>query len=101
MELILEQIDLKENKLNDNTFDVFYDFNTKRFHAFENDVEEGVMRERVQKIFFIKSYILFMQKNFGLVVVMKSLFLLYQLCLFLILNNGSMFWSIGRVNKVF
>jgi hypothetical protein len=47
MELILEQIDLKENKLNDNTFDVFYDFNTKRFHAFENDVEEGEMREFV------------------------------------------------------
>jgi hypothetical protein len=47
LEQILEQIELRENKLNDNTFDVFYDFNTKRFHAFENDVEEGEMREFV------------------------------------------------------
>ena len=38
MDLILEQIELKDNTLNDNTFDIFYDVNTKFIHAFENDV---------------------------------------------------------------
>lgn len=40
LELFLEQVELKENTINDNTFDVFYDINTKLIHAFENDVEE-------------------------------------------------------------
>jgi hypothetical protein len=38
MHLILEQIELKENTLNDNTFDIFYDMNTKLIHAIENEV---------------------------------------------------------------
>jgi hypothetical protein len=50
LELILEQIELKENTLNDNTFDVFYDFNKKLFYAFENDVEGGQIREFVFKL---------------------------------------------------
>jgi len=57
MELILEQIELKENKLNDNTFDVFYNFNTKRLHAFEKGVEEGVMREFVFELIGEQDYI--------------------------------------------
>jgi hypothetical protein len=40
LELFLEQIELKDNTLNDNTFDVFIDINTNLFHAFENDVDE-------------------------------------------------------------
>ena len=40
LELFLEEIELKENTINDNTFDVFYDINTKLIHAIENDVEE-------------------------------------------------------------
>jgi hypothetical protein len=38
MELFLEQIELKDNTLNDNTFDIFYDMNTKLIHAIENEV---------------------------------------------------------------
>jgi hypothetical protein len=57
MELILEQVELKENTANDNTFDIFYDFNTKRFHAFENDVEEGEMREFVFELIVEQDYI--------------------------------------------
>lgn len=40
MDLLLEQVELFDNKENDNDFDVFFDFNTKLFHAFENNVEE-------------------------------------------------------------
>jgi len=40
LDLLLEQVELIDNTINDNTFDVFYDFNTKLFHAFENDVDE-------------------------------------------------------------
>jgi hypothetical protein len=50
MDIILEQIELKENKLNDNTFDIFYNYNTKKFHAFENDVENGELREFVYEL---------------------------------------------------
>jgi hypothetical protein len=38
MELFLEQIELKDNTLNDNTFDIFYDMNTNLIHAIENEV---------------------------------------------------------------
>ena len=38
LELFLEQVELADNTTNDNTFDVFYDINTKLLHAFENDV---------------------------------------------------------------
>jgi hypothetical protein len=44
LELFLEQIELADNKTNDNTFDIFYDINTKEIHAFENDVEDGEPR---------------------------------------------------------
>ena len=37
MELIAQQVELADNKLNDNTFDIFYDDSTKRIHAFENN----------------------------------------------------------------
>lgn len=37
MELIAQQVELADNKLNDNTFDIMYDDTTKRIHAFEND----------------------------------------------------------------
>jgi len=40
LELFLEQIELKDNTLNDNDFDVFIDINTNLFHAFENNVDE-------------------------------------------------------------
>ena len=40
LELFLEQIELADNTINDNTFDVFIDINTNLFHAFENDVDE-------------------------------------------------------------
>jgi len=40
LELFLEQIELKDNILNDNDFDIFYDMNTKLIHAFENNVDE-------------------------------------------------------------
>jgi len=40
LELFLEQVELADNTINDNTFDVFYDMNTKLMHAFENDVDE-------------------------------------------------------------
>ena len=39
MELFLEQVELADNTTNDNTFDVFYDLNTKLLHAFENDTD--------------------------------------------------------------
>jgi hypothetical protein len=49
MELIAERVELTDNKLNDNTFDIFYDINTKRIHAFENDdMDNG--REFVYKL---------------------------------------------------
>ena len=40
LELFLEQIELKDNTLNDNDFDILYDMNTKLIHAFENNVDE-------------------------------------------------------------
>ena len=40
MDLLLEQIELFNNKENDNDFDIFFDFNTQLFHAFENNVDE-------------------------------------------------------------
>jgi len=40
LELFLEQIELKDNTLNDNDFDIFYDMDTKLIHAFENNVDE-------------------------------------------------------------
>jgi hypothetical protein len=40
LNLFLEQIELADNTINDNTFDVFIDINTNLFHAFENDVDE-------------------------------------------------------------
>jgi hypothetical protein len=40
LDLFLEQIELADNTINDNTFDVFIDINTNLFHAFENDVDE-------------------------------------------------------------
>jgi hypothetical protein len=50
LELFLEQVELADNTTNDNTFDVFYDLNTKLLHAFENDVEEGEPREFVYRL---------------------------------------------------
>ena len=50
MHLILEQIELKDNTLNDNTFDIFYDVNTKLIHAFENDVPSDEVREFVYRL---------------------------------------------------
>ena len=50
LELFLEQVELADNTTNDNTFDVFYDINTKLLHAFENDVEEGEPREFVYRL---------------------------------------------------
>lgn len=50
MDLILEQIELKDNTLNDNTFDIFYDVNTKLIHAFENDVPSDEVREFVYRL---------------------------------------------------
>lgn len=50
LELFLEQVELADNTINDNTFDVFYDLNTKLLHAFENDVEEGEPREFVYRL---------------------------------------------------
>jgi hypothetical protein len=50
MNLILEQIELKDNKENDNTFDIFYNTNTKLIHAFENDVPDDEVREFVYRL---------------------------------------------------
>ena len=50
LELFLEQVELADNTTNVNTFDVFYDLNTKLLHAFENDVEEGEPREFVYRL---------------------------------------------------
>ena len=50
LELFLEQIELKDNTLNDNTFDIFYDVNTKFIHAFENDVPDDEVREFVYRL---------------------------------------------------
>ena len=50
LELFLEQVELADNTTNDNTFDVFYDINTKLLHAFENDVEEGEPRGFVYRL---------------------------------------------------
>ena len=50
LELFLEQIELKDNMLNDNTFDIFYDTNTNLIHAFENDVPSDEVREFVYRL---------------------------------------------------
>jgi hypothetical protein len=63
MYLILEEIELKDNKVNDNTFDIFYDVNTKLIHAVENgvvnprefvyrlvDTEENIAKNHRQEI---------------------------------------------------
>jgi hypothetical protein len=50
LELFLEEVELADNTTNDNTFDVFYDLNTKLLHAFENDVEEGEPRKFVYRL---------------------------------------------------
>jgi hypothetical protein len=50
LELFLEEVELADNTTTDNTFDVFYDLNTKLLHAFENDVEEGERREFVYRL---------------------------------------------------
>jgi ribonuclease HIII len=39
LELFLEEIELVENTTDDNTFDIFYDNDTKLIHAIENNVE--------------------------------------------------------------
>jgi hypothetical protein len=49
-DLILEQVELQDNTLDDNTFDVFFDTNTKQFHCFENDVEED---EEIREFVYI------------------------------------------------
>jgi hypothetical protein len=41
LELVLQDIELMDNSINDNTFNVYMDINTKLFHAFENDVKDG------------------------------------------------------------
>ena len=48
LDILLEQVELADNTTNDNTFDVFYDINTKLLHAFENDVDEP--REFIYKL---------------------------------------------------
>jgi hypothetical protein len=49
MELIAEQVELADNKLNDNDFDIFYNNETKLIHAFENNETENV-REFVYEL---------------------------------------------------
>ena len=50
LDLFLEQIELAENTTNDNTFDIFYDINTKEIHAFENDVEPSEQRHFIYRL---------------------------------------------------
>jgi hypothetical protein len=50
MELFLEQIELKDNTLNDNTFDIFFDVETGLIHAIENDVPKDEAREFVYRL---------------------------------------------------
>jgi len=50
MELILEQIELKDNTLNDNTFDILFDVETGLIHAIENDVPKDEAREFVYRL---------------------------------------------------
>jgi hypothetical protein len=50
LELFLEDVELKDNTTNDNTFDIFYDMNTKEIHAFENDVENGEPRHFIYEL---------------------------------------------------
>lgn len=50
MELFLEQIELKDNTLNDNTFDIFFDVETGLIHAIENDVPSDEAREFVYRL---------------------------------------------------
>jgi hypothetical protein len=58
MELILEQVELGENTVNENTFDIFYDANTKRIHAFENtNTEESNPREYIFELIGEQDYI--------------------------------------------
>jgi len=58
-DLILEQVELADNTTNDNTFDVFYDINTKLLHAFENDVDEPrefIYRLKLSLFFIVKNH---------------------------------------------
>lgn len=50
LELFLEQIELKDNTLNDNTFDIFFDVETGLIHAIENDVPSDEAREFVYRL---------------------------------------------------
>jgi hypothetical protein len=50
MELFLEQIELKDNTLNDNTFDILFDVETGLIHAIENDVPKDEAREFVYRL---------------------------------------------------
>lgn len=50
LSLLLEDIELRDNKLNDNTFDIYFDFQTQMFHAFENDVPKSLEREFVYEL---------------------------------------------------
>ena len=50
LDLLLEQIELSDNTTNDNTFDIFYDINTKEIHAFENDVELSEQRHFIYRL---------------------------------------------------
>jgi len=50
LDILLEQVELSDNTTNDNTFDIFYDINTKEIHAFENDVEVGEQRHFIYRL---------------------------------------------------
>ena len=50
LELIIEDCELSDVTDTDNTFDVFLDINTNKFHAFENDVPREEMREFVYEL---------------------------------------------------
>ena len=47
---LLEDIELSQNGLNNNTFDIYFDFENQRFHAFENDVPKSLEREFVYEL---------------------------------------------------
>jgi hypothetical protein len=45
LELILEDVELQDNHLNDNTFDVFFNQNSGKLHAMENGGEREFIYE--------------------------------------------------------
>lgn len=47
---LLENIELFQNKSNDNTFDIYIDYETKLFHAFENGVPQLFQRQFVYEL---------------------------------------------------